>query len=50
MGQDPGQQGTQWVTLPGTRLAAMPLQPSWAGSHLSLKASPKSKQREHASW
>lgn len=43
IGQDPGQQGTQWVTLPGTHSAAMPPQPSWSGSHLSLKAAPKSK-------
>lgn len=44
MGQDPGQQGTQWVPLLGTRSAAMLPQPSWAGCHLSLKVAPKSKR------
>lgn len=43
-GRDTDQHGTQWVTLPGTRSAAMLPQPSCTGSHLSLKATPKSKQ------
>lgn len=47
MGQDPGQQGTQWGPSSGTHSAAMPMQPGQAGTYLGLKAASAQKWESH---
>ena len=50
MGQDPGQQGTQWVTLPGTRLSCNAPTTQLGRLSPQLESCSKIKAGEHTSW